>query len=95
MNTKTATDASNVLTVKRTAELLNVTAQTIYTRLDDGVFPNHFVVGEGGGRLTLIPIDDIVPIVCADIDHHRERLAALQSFIDEHRPQFTEYSRGS
>lgn len=46
-------------TVTELAELFGVTRQTIHLWIEDGRFPNHFMVGRGGGKMILIPADDV------------------------------------
>lgn len=46
-------------TVTELAELFQVSRQTIHNWVTDGRFPGTFTVGEGGGKMTLVPASDV------------------------------------
>lgn len=46
-------------TVTELAELFQVSRQTIHNWITDGRFPGTFTVGEGGGKMTLVPASDV------------------------------------
>lgn len=46
-------------TVNELAKLFDVSRQTVHNWMRDGRFPNKFEVGEGGGKMLLIPASDV------------------------------------
>ena len=46
-------------TVSELADLFQVSRQTIHNWITDGRFPGTFTVGEGGGKMTLVPASDV------------------------------------
>jgi len=46
-------------TVSELADLFQVSRQSIHNWITDGRFPGTFTVGEGGGKMTLIPASDV------------------------------------
>lgn len=49
-------------TVSELADLFQVSRQTVHNWISDGRFPGAFKVGEGGGKMTLIPASDVEKI---------------------------------
>ena len=64
-------------TVAELAEMFGKSRQTIHNWLDDGVFPNKFEVGEGGGKIVLIPASDVAPVKEREAAKLKEQLARL------------------
>lgn len=64
-------------TVVELARMFEVSRQTIHNWLDAGRFPNSFEVGEGGGRITLIPASDVEAVKKEEADKLVERLDRL------------------
>jgi len=46
-------------TVNALATLFGVSRQTIHNWITDGRFPNKEVIGEGGGKMILVPVADV------------------------------------
>jgi predicted DNA-binding transcriptional regulator AlpA len=49
-------------TVTQLSRLFGVSRAAVHNWLNDGRFPNSFEVGEGGGRMVLIPHPDVVNV---------------------------------
>ena len=57
---KTEADMKDKLyTVTELAELFQVSRQSIHNWIADGRFPGVFTVGEGGGKMTLVPASGV------------------------------------
>lgn len=64
-------------TVAELARLFGKTPQTIHNWIDDGRFPGKFTVGEGGGKITLIPKSDVEAARKEEADKHIKELNRL------------------
>jgi predicted DNA-binding transcriptional regulator AlpA len=54
-----ATMKDKLYTVTELADLFQVSRQSVHNWIADGRFPGAFTVGEGGGKMTLVPASGV------------------------------------
>lgn len=64
-------------TVSQLVKIFGKTRQTIHNWIDDGRFPNSYIVGEGGGKVMLIPQSDVEKVRQEEANKLKNRLKML------------------
>lgn len=64
-------------TVAELAGIFGKTKQTIHNWINDGRFPNKFEVGEGAGRIVLIPASNVEVVKKEEAEKHLKELNRL------------------
>lgn len=68
---------NELYTVTQLSRMFSVSRTAVYNWLGEGRFPNAFEVGEGGGKMTLIPLSDVADMKEKEAQDLVSRLEAL------------------
>ena len=72
-----ATKVKKLYTVSETADVLDVSRQTIYNWMVAGRFPDAFEVGWVGSAITLIPVPNVEAVRAEETQKLLDKLARL------------------
>ena len=64
-------------TVTELSKVFSVSRQAIHNWMERGRFPNNFEVGEGGGRIVLVPASDVEKVKKEEADKLKQKLDRL------------------
>ena len=69
-----------LLTVSDVSMIFDKSRQTIHNWVKTGRFANSFAVGEGRGRVILIPASDVEAVKLEEVERLRTELTHLDTF---------------